>query len=55
MNFSLKTYNAGPYIAYAADGKWKVKGVEDGVGVFGDEAEAAGLKMKNNTRAVCYS
>ena len=34
------------YIAYAADGKWKVKGVEDSVGVFGDEAEAAGLKMK---------
>ena len=39
-------FHAGPYIAYAADGKWKVKGVEDGVGVFGDEAEAAGLKMK---------
>ncbi len=39
-------FHAGPYIAYAADGKWKVKGVEDSVGVFGDEAEAAGLKMK---------
>ncbi|SBW03388.1 conserved exported hypothetical protein [uncultured Dysgonomonas sp.] len=39
-------FHAGPYIAYAADGKWKVKGIEDSVGVFGDEAEAAGLKMK---------
>lgn len=45
-NGTRVVFYAGPYIAYAADGKWKVKGVEDSVGVFGDEAEAAGLKMK---------
>lgn len=45
-NGTRVVFHAGPYIAYAADGKWKVKGVEDSVGVFGDEAEAAGLKMK---------
>ena len=41
-------FHAGPYIAYAADGKWKAKegGLEESAGVFSDEAEAAGLKMK---------
>ncbi len=41
-------FHAGPYIGFAADGKWKMKsaGVEGSVDAFGDEAEAAGMKMK---------
>ncbi|MFV0331567.1 MAG: porin family protein [Dysgonomonas sp.] len=41
-------FHAGPYLAYAVDGKWKVKegGSEVSVGAFSDDAEAGGIKMK---------
>lgn len=40
--------HAGPYLAYALDGKWKAKegGVEGSVSAFGDEMDEVGLKMK---------
>ena len=40
--------HAGPYLAYAVEGKWKAKegSVEGSVSAFGDEMDAVGLKMK---------
>lgn len=37
-------FHAGPYIGFAVDGKWKEGGLS--VDAFGDESEAAGIKMK---------
>ncbi|MBB4037088.1 hypothetical protein GGR21_003003 [Dysgonomonas hofstadii] len=51
LNISENTrlnLHAGPYLAYAVSGKWKVKegGVEGSIDAFGDEVDAVGLKMK---------
>lgn len=36
--------HAGPYLAFATDGKWKMKG--ESVDAFSDNAESVGLKLK---------